>query len=465
MNDAFDCVVIGAGPGGYVAAITAAQAGLKTALIEEREAGGTCLNRGCIPSKALLSAAEIVNQIRHANQFGIHVDNFSIDYPAMVQRKDSVVRSIRDGLNGLIRSNKITVFSGRGSLISSTEVKVLGETPSVIKARSIILATGSEPRAFPGIPFSPSSPRILCSTGVLNLKELPQKLAIIGGGVIGCEFASLFHTLGSKVTVIEASQQILALNNPDISKTMLDKFSRQGLRFILGASVSAIQDMGDRVRITINGNDEEYDYVLVSIGRRLNTENIGLDKAGVICDERGVIPTDSTMCTNIPNIYAIGDITGQWQLAHVASHQGIVAARNIAGHRDEIDYSAVPSVIFTFPEVATVGLSPSVAQQQGIPVKITKFPFRAIGKAVAMGEADGFAAIISHETSQQILGAYVIGPHASSLISEITLAVRNELTLPCIYETIHAHPTLAEIWAESALLAVDTPLHMPPTKK
>lgn len=465
MNDAFDCVVIGAGPGGYVAAITAAQAGLKTALIEEREAGGTCLNRGCIPSKALLSAAEIVNQIRHANQFGIHVDNFSIDYPAMVQRKDSVVRSIRDGLNGLIRSNKITVFSGRGSLISSTEVKVLGETPSVIKARSIILATGSEPRAFPGIPFSPSSPRILCSTGVLNLKELPQKLAIIGGGVIGCEFASLFHTLGSKVTVIEASQQILALNNPDISKTMLDKFSRQGLRFILGASVSNIQDMGDRVRITINDNDEEYDYVLVSIGRRLNTENIGLDKAGVICDERGVIPTDSTMRTNIPNIYAIGDITGQWQLAHVASHQGIVAARNIAGHRDEIDYSAVPSVIFTFPEVATVGLSPSAAQQQGIPVKITKFPFRAIGKAVAMGEADGFAAIISHETSQQILGAYVIGPHASSLISEITLAVRNELTLPCIYETIHAHPTLAEIWAESALLAVDTPLHMPPTKK
>ena len=465
MNDAFDCVVIGAGPGGYVAAITAAQAGLKTALIEEREAGGTCLNRGCIPSKALLSAAEIVNQIRHANQFGIHVDNFSIDYPAMVQRKDSVVRSIRDGLNGLIRSNKITVFSGRGSLISSTEVKVLGETPSVIKARSIILATGSEPRAFPGIPFSPSSPRILCSTGVLNLKELPQKLAIIGGGVIGCEFASLFHTLGSKVTVIEASQQILALNNPDISKTMLDKFSRQGLRFILGASVSAIQDMGDRVRITLNGNDEEYDYVLVSIGRRLNTENIGLDKAGVICDERGVIPTDATMRTNIPNIYAIGDITGQWQLAHVASHQGIVAARNIAGHRDVIDYSAVPSVIFTFPEVATVGLSPSVAQQQGIPVKITKFPFRAIGKAVAMEEADGFAAIISHETSQQILGAYVIGPHASSLISEITLAVRNELTLPCIYETIHAHPTLAEIWAESALLAVDTPLHMPPTKK
>ncbi|UFT55259.1 dihydrolipoyl dehydrogenase [Chlamydia trachomatis] len=465
MNEAFDCVVIGAGPGGYVAAITAAQAGLKTALIEKREAGGTCLNRGCIPSKALLASAEIVAQIRHADQFGIHINGFSIDYPAMVQRKDTVVRSIRDGLNGLIRSNKITVFSGRGSLISSTEVKILGETPSVIKAQSIILATGSEPRAFPGVPFSQQSPRILCSTGVLNLKEIPQKMAIIGGGVIGCEFASLFHTLGSEVSVIEASQQILALNNPDISKTMFDKFTRHGIRFMLGASVSSIEDMGDRVRLTINGNIEEYDYVLVSIGRRLNTENIGLDKAGVICDERGVIPTDSTMRTNVPNIYAIGDITGKWQLAHVASHQGIVAARNIAGHKDEIDYSAVPSVIFTFPEVASVGLSPTSAQQQGIPVKVTKFPFRAIGKAVAMGESDGFAAIISHETSQQILGAYVIGPHASSLISEITLAIRNELTLPCIYETIHAHPTLAEVWAESALLAVDTPLHMPPTRK
>lgn len=465
MNEAFDCVVIGAGPGGYVAAITAAQAGLKTALIEKREAGGTCLNRGCIPSKALLAGAEVVTQIRHADQFGIHVEGFSINYPAMVQRKDSVVRSIRDGLNGLIRSNKITVFSGRGSLISSTEVKILGENPSVIKAHSIILATGSEPRAFPGIPFSAESPRILYSTGVLNLKEIPQKMAIIGGGVIGCEFASLFHTLGSEVSVIEASSQILALNNPDISKTMFDKFTRQGLRFVLEASVSNIEDIGDRVRLTINGNVEEYDYVLVSIGRRLNTENIGLDKAGVICDERGVIPTDATMRTNVPNIYAIGDITGKWQLAHVASHQGIIAARNIAGHKEEIDYSAVPSVIFTFPEVASVGLSPTAAQQQKIPVKVTKFPFRAIGKAVAMGEADGFAAIISHETTQQILGAYVIGPHASSLISEITLAVRNELTLPCIYETIHAHPTLAEVWAESALLAADTPLHMPPAKK
>lgn len=194
-------------------------------------------------------------------------------------------------------------------------------------------------------------------------------MAIIGGGVIGCEFASLFHTLGSEVSVIEASSQILALNNPDISKTMFDKFTRQGLRFVLEASVSNIEDIGDRVRLTINGNVEEYDYVLVSIGRRLNTENIGLDKAGVICDERGVIPTDATMRTNVPNIYAIGDITGKWQLAHVASHQGIIAARNIAGHKEEIDYSAVPSVIFTFPEVASVGLSPTAAQQQKSPSK------------------------------------------------------------------------------------------------
>ncbi|WP_349821558.1 dihydrolipoyl dehydrogenase [Chlamydia abortus] len=461
MSTDFDCVVIGAGPGGYVAAITAAQQGLKTALIEEQQAGGTCLNRGCIPSKALLVGAGIVSQIKHANQFGIHIDGYSIDYPAMVQRKNTVINGIRQGLEGLIRSNKITVLHGRGSLISSTEVRVKGQDTSVIKSQYIIIATGSESRPFPGVPFSS---RILCSTGILNLTELPKKLAIIGGGVIGCEFASLFHTLGVEITIIEVAEQILSVNNADISKTMLDKFSRQGIRIITKASIHALEDLGDRVRITVNEQTEEYDYVLVAIGRQFNTTDIGLDNAGVIRDNRGIIPVDETMRTNVANIFAIGDITGKWLLAHVASHQGIVAGKNAASHNEIMDYSAVPAVIFTLPEVAMVGLSLEAAQQQGIPVKLTKFPFKAIGKAVAMAEADGFAAIISHETTQQILGAYVVGPHAASLIAEMTLAVRNELTLPCIYETIHAHPTLAEVWAESALLATNHPLHLPPPK-
>ncbi|WP_038500896.1 dihydrolipoyl dehydrogenase [Chlamydia avium] len=462
MSKDFDCVVIGAGPGGYVAAITAAQQGLNTALIEEQQAGGTCLNRGCIPSKALLVGAGIVSQIRQAPQFGIHIDGYSIDYPAMVQRKNTVVHGIRQGLDGLIRSNKITTFQGKGSLISSTEVKVLGQDTTTLKTKHIILATGSEPRPFPTVPFSA---RILCSTGILNLETLPKKLVIIGGGVIGCEFASLFHTLGVEITIIEIADHILAINNADISKTMQDKFSRQGIRVLTKASLQHLEDLGDRVKIIVNEQTEEYDFALIAIGRQFNTTGIGLDNAGVIRDERGIIPVDDTMRTNVPNIFAIGDITGKWLLAHVASHQGIIAARNAAGHHDIMDYSAVPSIIFTFPEVATVGLSLEATQQQNIPAKLTKFPFRAIGKAVAMAEADGFAAIISHETTQQILGAYVIGPHAASLIAEMTLAIRNELTLPCIYETIHAHPTLAEVWAESALLATNSPLHLPPSVK
>lgn len=462
MEKIFDCVVIGSGPGGYVAAITAAQQGLKTALIEDQLAGGTCLNRGCIPSKALLVGANLCTQIKHAEQFGIHVDSFSINYPAMVQRKDRVVTSIRQGLEGLIRSNKITLFRGRGSLISSYEVKVQGTDEAILKTKNIILATGSEPRPFPGVAFSP---RILCSTGILNLQTLPKKLAIIGGGVIGCEFASLFNALGVDVTIIEAAKDILAVSNADISKTMANKFTNQGIRILTSATISLLEDCGEYAKMNVNGTEETFDYVLVAIGRSLNTSNIGLNQAGVICDERGIIPTDEMMRTNVPNIFAIGDITGKWMLAHVASHQGIIAGKNAAGHQEIMDYNTIPSVIFTFPEIALVGLSLQEAQQQNIPAKLHKFPFQAIGKAVAMAEADGFAAIISHESTQQILGAYVVGPHAASLIAEMTLAIKNELTLPCVYETIHAHPTLSEIWSESALLASNQPLHLPPKAK
>lgn len=459
MTKEFDCVVIGSGPGGYVAAITAAQSGLNTALVEELHAGGTCLNRGCIPSKALITGAHLVSQLSHAKEFGIHIEGMSIDYSAMVRRKDTVVQGIRQGLEGLIRSNKISVFQGRGSLVSSTEVKVIGENTDILKTKKIIFATGSEPRPFPGVPFSS---RILCSTGILNLSSLPKTLAIIGGGVIGCEFASLFHALGVEVTLIEAMDQILPINNLEISKTITSEFTKRGIRVLTKASVSALQETESSVTMQINAQPETFDFVLVAIGRTFNTANLHLDKAGVICNDRGIIPVDDMMQTNIPNIYAIGDITGKCLLAHVASHQGIIAGKNASGHTKVMDYSAIPSVIFTTPEVAITGLSPYEAQQQNLPVKLTKFPFKAIGKAVAMGESQGFAAILSHETTQQILGAYVIGPHAASLIGEMTLAIRNELTLPCIYETIHAHPTLSEVWAEGAMLAANHPLHLPP---
>ncbi|WP_201456411.1 dihydrolipoyl dehydrogenase [Chlamydia sp. 17-3921] len=455
----FDCVVIGSGPGGYVAAITAAQSGLQTALIEELHEGGTCLNRGCIPSKALITGANLVSQIQQAKKFGINIEGYSIDYPTMVGRKNSIVQGIKQGLVGLIRSNKITTLSGRGSLISSTEIKVIGTDTTIIKAKHIILATGSEPKPFPGVPFSS---RILSSTEMLNLSTLPNKLAIIGGGVIGCEFASLFQTLGVEVTIIEAMDHILPINNPEVSKTLTTEFTKRGIRVLTKASISLLKETQNNVAIQVNDVTEHFDIALIAIGRLFNTSNLGLDNAGVIRDERGVIPVEETMRTNVPNIFAIGDITGKMLLAHVASHQGVVAGKNVSGHNAVMDYSAIPSVIFTNPEIAITGLSQYEAQLQNIPIKLTKFPFKAIGKAVVMEESNGFATIISHETTQQILGAYVVGPHAASLIGEMTLAIRNELTLHCIYETIHAHPTLSEIWAESALLAVNQPLHLPP---
>lgn len=462
MNKHFDCVVIGGGPGGYVAAIKTAQAGLSTALIEQNLAGGSCLNRGCIPSKSLISGASIIKSLKQANTFGINVENYSFNYEAMVQRKDSVVSNIRKGLEGLIKSNKITIFQGRGSLISSNEVKVLGESEEVLSTNFIVLATGSEPRALPGIEFSS---KILCSTRLLDMKSLPSSMAIIGGGVIGCEFASLFQTLNVNVSIFEAQDKILSLETSAISKYMTDYFTKNKIQLFTGTNIEKIEENTDTVTIYTKDSSYSYDVILVSIGRSFNTNNLGLEKAGVIQDERGCITVNEKMQTNIPNIYAIGDITGKWLLAHVASHQGIIAAENIAGKNSSMHYHAIPSVIFTSPEIASVGLTIENAQAQNIPCITTTMPFKAIGKAVAMGDDQGFATILSHKTTQQVLGAYIIGPHASSLIGEITLAINNELTLQSIFDTIHAHPTLSEIWLENALLAADTPLHMPPRAK
>lgn len=461
MEHEFDCVVLGGGPGGYVAAIRAAQNKLRTAIVEQQDLGGTCLNRGCIPSKALIASASAYKTILSANDFGIHVDNAQVDFGSITQRKDRIVSSIRQGLTQLIRSNKITVFSGIGKLQSPTQIKVSSNEPTLINTKHIVLATGSEPRPLPQYPFSS---RILCSTGILSLTSLPKKLAIIGGGVIGCEFASLFRTFGTEVTILEAAPNILAIN-PKISQFITDSFRQRGIQVLTQTQIHKIDETQDQVTIHYNDTQESFEYVLVSIGRSLNTSHIGLDVAGIAATPQGIIPTNDQMQTNIPNVYAIGDITGKWMLAHVASHQGLVAADHIAGHRASMDYSAIPSVVFTAPEIAVVGLSLDDASKQGFDAQETIFPLKAIGKAVAMNDANGFSAIISDKQTQQVLGGYIIGPHASSLIGELAIAVRNELTLPSIYETIHAHPTLAEVWLENALLAAGQPVHMPPTSR
>jgi dihydrolipoamide dehydrogenase len=457
----FDCVVIGGGPGGYVAAIRAAQRGLATALIESKEVGGTCLNRGCIPSKALIANADVLRKVREANKFGISVGPVSYNYADMKVRKDAVVKRIRQGLEGLIASNKITVFKGFGKFLSPHEIKVIGEQEALLEARCIIIATGSEPRVLASMPFDYK--RIHDSTSLLDITELPKKMLIVGGGVIGCEFACLHNAFGVDVTIVELLPQILATEGRHVADTMESTLRKQGIKIELQTVIKKLESMESGVKATLNDDRIlEADCALVSVGRKFNSDQIGIEKTGIIVEKDGSIPTNEHMQTNVPHIYAIGDVTGKWILAHVASHQGMIAADNIAGIPNEMFYNAVPSVIFTHPEVGTIGYTLERAIQAGYDAKLGKFPFQALGKSQAAIETEGFAQIIIEKNTGQILGAQVVGYGASTLIAEMAVAISSELTVHSIQETIHAHPTIAEAWMEAAFLANDMPLHLPP---
>lgn len=457
----FDIVVIGAGPGGYVAAIKASQMGKKVALIEKEHLGGTCLNVGCIPTKTLISNALMLHRIQHASDFGIEVGPISFDYSKMKARKDGVVDKIKKSLDGLIRSNGITIFKGKAEFVSPKEIKITGESPELLHFQKVIIATGSEPLDIPSFPCDHK--KIFNSSSILELTKLPKKIAIIGGGYIGCEFASLFAALGVKIALIEALPSILSLQGSTIADVMTKSFTKKGIEISTGASVEKIDTQGDGVLVHLKGKEPiAADIALISIGRKIVSQGVGLEKAGVLTDAKGAILVDDTMATNVPGIYAIGDVTGKFLLAHVASHQGIVAASNACGQEAHMHYEAVPSVIFTHPEVATVGMNLEQAQLEGLNVSIGKFPFQALGKAIATMESEGFAQIITEKKSGRILGAQVIGEGAASLISEMALAIHNELTVECISDTIHAHPTLPEAWMEAALLSTDTPIHFPP---
>lgn len=459
----FDLIVIGGGPGGYPAAIRAQQLGSKVALVEAGELGGTCLNRGCIPSKALIAGAEVLSAIRQADKFGITTGPITFDYGKMVDRKDKTVAQVRKGLEGLIAANKITLFKGFGSLVSPKEVKVEGATPALLKADKIILATGSEPRSIPAFPFDQD--KILDSTALLELKTLPKSLAIIGGGIIGCEFASLFQVLGVQVTLLEMLPSILPMEAASVSTFMTRDFKSKGIAIETNASVEGVEKTDSGVRVKLAGGKAiEAELCLVAVGRSMNTSKIGLEKAGVKVDEKGNIATNEKMETNVPGIYAIGDIASKWWLAHVASHQGLVAASNACGKPAHMNYNAVPSVIFTHPEIGTCGLSLEEALKKGFEATMGAFPFRALGKAQATLQTEGFAQIVIDKKTGQILGAQVVGHEASSLIAEMAVAISNELTVECISETIHAHPTIAEAWMEAALIAFETPLHFPPPR-
>jgi dihydrolipoamide dehydrogenase len=459
----FDIAVLGGGPGGYPAAIKASQLGRSVALIEMNELGGTCLNRGCIPSKALIACAEVLDKIKDASEFGISVKGVSYDYRKMVERKDQIVDNLRNGLAGVIAANKITLFRGFGKLLSPHEIKVQGDDNALIYADKIIIATGSEPKNIPSFPFDYE--KIHDSTSLLDMTTLPKKVAIIGGGIVGCEFASLFAAFGIEVTIFEMLSRIIPMESTGVSTALAKAFRKKGIGIRTSVLVDGVKRNRKGVTVHLAGGEtEEADIALISIGRTLNTSNIGLDKAGVLVAENGMIKVNNRMETNIKGIYAVGDIASRWWLAHVASHQGIIAASNACGKEAHMHYNAVPNVIFTSPEIGTVGYSLEQAIEEGYKATLGAFPFQALGKSQATFQIEGFAQVVIDRETGQILGAQVVGHEASSLIAEMAVAIANELTVESIKETIHAHPTIAEAWMEAAFVADETPLHLPPVK-
>lgn len=462
-NFSFDVCVIGAGPGGYPAAIRAAQRGARVALVEKMWLGGVCLNEGCVPTKTLIANAEALNRMRHAEEFGISVSGISFDYEKMAARKDRIVVKLRKSLEALIMSNKITLFHGRAELLSPNTVLVHAKEPIQLSAKSIILATGSSPMPLKCAPYDGNT--IIDSTSILSLTILPKSLAIIGGGVIGCEFASLYHELGVKITLIEMLPNLLPREAQNVSTELRKSFERRGITVRTDTTVEKVTTDKKGATIFLSGGETiQSETVLVAVGRQPNTEGLSLSKAGLTTDSKGAIPVNDKMETAVPGIYAIGDLTGRWWLAHVASHEGLVAGTNATGGDARMHYEAVPSVIFTKPEIGTVGMTLAQATKAGIDATLGAFPFQALGKAQAAFETEGFAQIVLRKDTGQILGAQVVGYEAATLIAEMGVAIANELTIDCITDTIHAHPTIAEIWLEAALQANDEPLHLPPRR-
>lgn len=468
MADNTEIAVIGAGPAGYIAALRASQLGAKVVVIEKCELGGTCLNRGCIPTKALLKSTEIYEVVKNASRFGVSTNGVSIDFAKAVARKDSVVKKLVNGVNYLLESSSIGVIKGAATFISQNEVEITktnGQKQRLV-AEKFIITSGSVPAVLP-IPGIDSDD-VITSEEALEITEPPESMVIVGGGVIGVEFATIFASLGTKVTIIEMMHQLIPAIDTEVAEALELTLKEQGVAIYLNSRVETISDSGERKALEfINGEGNKTtitsDKVLVSVGRRADIEGLGLERAGVKT-EQGSILVDEYMRTNVLNIYAAGDITGGILLAHVAFEEGRLAAENALGHNTKIDYKAIPNCIFTRPEIASVGLSEEEAKQGGHQLKIGRFPFKANGKAVAMNETEGFVKIIADARYGEILGVHIMGPHATDLISEGTLAIKLEATLDEIIHTIHAHPTLGEAMVESALDADNMAFHIPQRK-
>ena len=457
MAGSFDVVVIGGGPGGYVAALRAAQLGATTAIVEKDRMGGTCLVRGCIPTKALLQSSELYTLAKGGQPFGLVADKVGFDWPVAQKRKAAVVDQLVKGVEGLLKAGGVTTFRGAGRLAGKGAVAVGGET---IQAGDIVIATGS---AVARIPL-PGAELTIDSDQILELKEVPKRLAVIGGGVVGMEFAAMFAALGSKVTVLEMLPQVLAMVDADLVNVYTKHFARLGGEIHTGSKVEKIvrQNAGLQVRFSAGGEGGavDADQVLLAVGRVPYTHGLDAEKAGVKLDRYRVV-VDEHLHTDADGIWAIGDVVQRIMLAHVASYEGVCVVENIAGHSKRVpDYHAAPNCIYTDPEIAQVGLTEEDAKDKGIAVKVGKFPFAAAGRALTLGQTEGFVKVVAEPESGKILGAHIVGPRATDLIAEATLAVQNGLTLEQVDLTIHAHPTLPESFMEAALAAQGRAIHI-----
>lgn len=446
----FDVVIIGGGPGGYVAAIRGSQLGGKVCLIEKDKVGGTCLNRGCIPTKALHASSRILSTARKGNPFGVDTKEVSFDLTRAIARKDEVVARLVKGVEQLLRGNGVITIEGEGSIEDIGLIRVTKKDgqQETISAKRIIIATGSEPAMIPA--FNMDGKDILTSTEMLNLKALPGSLLIIGGGVMGCEFASIFAEFGSKVTIVELLPTILSTEDRQVARVISKAFKDKGIDVHTGASVEKVEVVEGDVKTRLSdGREFITEKVMVSIGRSFNSSGLGLERLG-IKTEKGRIIVNERMETNVERVYAVGDVVGGMLLAHVASSEGIVAVNNALGKERRMDYSLIPVGIFTDPEIASVGLRENEAREKGMDVKIGRFPYAASGKALCMGEEDGFVQLLSDPGTDRVLGCTIIGSHATDLIGEVAMAIKMGARVKDIAETIHSHPTLPEIVMEAA---------------
>jgi dihydrolipoamide dehydrogenase len=446
-----DLAVLGGGPGGYVASIRASKMGLKTVVIEKEYLGGVCLNYGCIPTKTIYHVAVLLNEIKKAEDFGIDVSKPKLDFKKTMARKNRIVEMLRNALQSNFKKNNIELIKGRGEIIAKGKIAVRRDDQQdiEIEAKNIIIATGST--AADVKPFSLLEKGVMDNTGMLSIKEIPESLLIVGGGVVGSEFANIFSSFGTRVTIVEMLPKILSTEDEEVSKVIHKVFIQRGIDIFTDTVIERVEKSGGSFICTSSsGKRITADKVLISVGRKPNSSGIGIENIGLEVDQKGYIKTDLHLKTNIQGIYAVGDVIGGLQLAHVASEEGKIAAENIAGKNKKMDYNIVPIAVFTYPEIGSVGLNEAQARKKDIKVCTGIFPFSSSGKAYITGETEGFIKIVTNSETGEILGAQMIGPRATDLVHEIAVAMKGEILVDDLVSTIHSHPTFSESILEAA---------------